>query len=113
LQQHHEATGDRRVLDFMSRYFAYQRRQLPTQPLDHWTKWARHRGGENTASALWLYNRTGERSLVELARTLVSQTSDWTAGFAAEQPPTAHGVNVAMGVKQPALAYLLDGRSGH
>lgn len=113
LQQHHEATGDRRVLDFMSRYFAYQRRQLPTQPLDHWTKWARHRGGENTASALWLYNRTGEPSLLELARTLVSQTSDWTAGFAAEQPPTAHGVNVAMGVKQPALAYLLDGRPGH
>lgn len=113
LQQHHDATGDRRVLDFMSRYFAYQQRQLPTQPLSKWTEWARHRGGENTASVLWLYNRIGDASLLDVARTLVRQTSDWTAGFAAEQPPTAHGVNVAMGVKQPALAYLLDGRLTH
>ncbi len=109
LQQHHEATGDARVPAFMARYFAYQRARLPDTPLNRWTQWAQHRGGENIASALWLYNRTGDPALLDLARLLVRQTSDWTAGFAAEQPPSSHAVNVAMGVKQPAVAYLLDG----
>lgn len=109
LQQHHEATGDARVLPFMTRYFAYQRAELPSKPLNHWTQWAKHRGGENLASVLWLYDRTGDPALLDLARVLDAQTSDWTTGFAREQPPSTHGVNVAMGVKQPAVAYLLDG----
>ena len=109
LQQHHEATGDARVPPFMARYFAYQRAQLPAVPLNHWTQWAQHRGGENQASALWLYDRSGDPALLDLARLLQAQTSDWTNGFAHEQPPSTHGVNVAMGVKQPAVAYLLDG----
>ncbi len=109
LQQHHEATGDPRVPPFMARYFAYQRAHLPSTPLNHWTQWAQHRGGENQASVLWLYDRTGDASLLDLARLLQAQTSDWTAGFAHEGPPSNHGVNVAMGVKQPAMAYLLDG----
>lgn len=110
LQQHHEATGDPRVLRLMAGYLAYQRSSLPTKPLNHWTGWAKHRGAENTQSALWLYNRTGDASLLSLARTLVAQTSDWTEGFAADTPPSTHAVNVAMGVKQPAVAYLLDGQ---
>ena len=109
LQQHHDATGDPRVPPFMACYFAYQRAQLPARPLNHWTQWAQHRGGENQASVLWLYDRTGDPALLDLARLLQAQTSDWTGGFAQEGPPSNHGVNVAMGVKQPAIAYLLDG----
>jgi len=109
LQQHHEATGDPRVLPFMARYFAYQRATLPTRPLAHWTHWAKHRGGDNQASVHWLYDRTGDRVLLDLARLLQSQTADWTAGLAHESPPSLHGVNVAMGVRQPLAAYLLDG----
>jgi hypothetical protein len=113
LQQHHEATGDARVLPFMQRYFAYQRTQLPNTPLAHWTEWGRHRGGENEASALWLYDRTGDRALLDLARLLAEQTSDWTDGFLHDQPPTSHGVNVAMGVKQPAVEYRRTGDARH
>ena len=113
LQQHHDATGDARVLPFMARYFAFQRATLPARPLGHWTEWARHRGGENQASALWLYDRIGDAALLDLARLLQRQTADWTEGFLREQPPTTHGVNVAMGIKQPAIAYQLSGDRRH
>lgn len=33
LQQHYMATGDRRVIDFMTRYFRYQAETLPSTPL--------------------------------------------------------------------------------
>ena len=106
LQQYHEATGDPRVLDLMTSYFRYQLDRLPDEPLNHWTEWARHRGGENEASIYWLYNRTGDAFLLDLARLVHEQTSDWTNGFLHDQPPSIHGVNVAMAVKQPAVGYL-------
>ncbi len=40
LKQYYSATGDKRVLDLMTRYFRYQLRELPSRPLDHWTFWA-------------------------------------------------------------------------
>ncbi len=109
MQSYYEATGDERVPAFMTRYFRYQLEHLPEQPLEHWTYWAKNRGGENQASVYWLYNRTGDAFLLDLARLLHEQTADWTNGLAHRQPPSTHGVNVAMGVKQPALTYLLTG----
>ncbi len=113
LQSHFEATGDERVLPFMARYFRYQLDHLRERPLDHWTQWARSRGGENQASVLWLYDRVGDPTLLELSDLLFEQTLDWTAAFERDWPdrsyaPT-HVVNVAMGVKQPAVQYLRTG----
>lgn len=105
MQQYYEATRDERILSFMTRYFRYQVRTLPEKPLAHWTYWAKHRGGENLASIYWLYNRTGEPFLLDLAKLVMQQTADWTNGFLHDQPPSTHGVNVAMGLKQPAVAY--------
>ncbi len=109
LQSYYDATGDPRVLTAMTKYFRYQLARIDEQPLSHWTYWAQHRGGENVASVLWLYNRTGDAFLLNLAETLSAQTSDWTNGFLHEQPPSSHGVNVAMGVKEPGLQYLRTG----
>lgn len=113
LQSHYEATGDRRVIDFMSRYFTYQLTHLKETPLEHWTMWAKSRGGENQASVFWLYNRTGDERLLELADLLFEQTLDWTGAFTRSWPDRSHApthvVNVAMGVKQPALQYLRTG----
>ncbi|MFB6097626.1 MAG: beta-L-arabinofuranosidase domain-containing protein [Salinibacter sp.] len=102
------ATGDERVPELMSGYFRYQQETLPEKPLNHWSWWSKMRGGENQASVYWLYNRSGESGLLDLARTLFEQTFDWTGRFESQEGHW-HGVNTAMGLKQPALQYLLTG----
>ncbi|MEK6757310.1 MAG: beta-L-arabinofuranosidase domain-containing protein [Bacteroidota bacterium] len=105
MEQYYEATGDKRVLEFMTRYFQYQLRHLPAKPLPHWTHWAKDRGGENLASIYWLYNRTGDAFLPDLARLVFEQTEDWTGMLESGKPKYWHGVNTGMGVKQPAVWY--------
>ena len=81
LQQHYSATGDKRVIDLMSRYFKYQYKTLPEVPLDHWTLWANRRGGDNLLMVYWLYNITGEKFLLDLAEIIHGQTFPWTKVF--------------------------------
>lgn len=108
LQQHHEATGDERVLELMSDYFRFQARELPSKPLGHFTFWGQRRGGENLASIHWLYNRTGDPSLLELGELVFQQTEDWTKRFTADHG-IWHVVNTAMGIKQPGVWYQQSG----
>jgi hypothetical protein len=105
MQQYYDATGDQRVLTFMTKYFTYQATQLPAHKLDYWTDWAKARGGENLASIYWLYNRTGEAFLLDLASVVFLQTEDWTGELASGDPRYWHGVNTGMGVKQPAVYF--------
>lgn len=37
MKQYYDATGDQRVIPFMTNYFKYQLKELPKNPLDHWT----------------------------------------------------------------------------
>jgi len=95
LRSHYEATEDGRVLPLMKKYFRWQM----TLPLERflpgsWQKW---RGGDNLDSIYWLYNHTGEKWLLELARVNHERTADWTGGI-----PTWHGVNIAQGFREPA-----------
>ncbi|MEW6062017.1 MAG: beta-L-arabinofuranosidase domain-containing protein, partial [Bacteroidota bacterium] len=103
MEQYYDATNDKRVLLFMLKYFKYQQAQLPIKPLSYWTHWAKSRGGENLQSIYWLYNRTGEPWLLELAQLVFSQTEDWTGMFESGDPKYWHGVNTGMGVKQPGV----------
>ncbi|HVW75969.1 MAG TPA: beta-L-arabinofuranosidase domain-containing protein [Alloacidobacterium sp.] len=79
LTQYQEATGDPRVIPFMQRYFEYQFSQLPTRPLRDWGKFRWH---DESLTVLWLYNRTGNPKLIELAKLLHQQGYDWQAEFA-------------------------------
>lgn len=97
-QSLHEWSGDKRVLEFMSHYFRYEL-NLPVKKLLP-ESWQKIRGGDNLASVYWLYNRTGEAWLLDLAKHLHQQTSDWTSGL-----PTPHGVNIAQGFREPATYY--------
>jgi DUF1680 family protein len=92
LKTHYEATGDRRVVDCLRRYFAYQLRTLHARPLDHWSFWANRRGGDNLMVVLWLYNLTGEEYLLELARLIHRQTFPWKRVFLNEHRRPGTGV---------------------
>ena len=63
MQQYYTATQDRRVIDFMTRYFRYQLDELPKNPLGKWTFWGEQRGGDNLMVVYWLYNITGDKFL--------------------------------------------------
>ncbi|WP_245562239.1 beta-L-arabinofuranosidase domain-containing protein [Niabella aurantiaca] len=109
LQQYYSATGDKRVIHLMSRYFRYQLKTLPAKPLDHWTFWARYRAGDNLMVVLWLYNITGEAFLLDLADLIHKQTFDYTHAFLQtgllKQPGSIHCVNLAQGIKEPVVYY--------
>jgi hypothetical protein len=110
LQSFYEATGDGRVLSLMSRYFQYEL-HLPVEELLP-ASWQKLRGGENLESVYWLYNRTGQGFLLDLAKRLYERTSDWTSPIltpARDRDRTEssfyHGVNIAMGFRYPAVYF--------
>ena len=79
LTQYHEATGDPRVIPAMQRYFEYQLAELPQRGLRDWGKF---RWQDEVLSVIWLYNRTGDLKLLDLARLLHAQGYDWLAEYA-------------------------------
>ncbi|ASZ15054.1 glycoside hydrolase family 127 protein [Chitinophaga pendula] len=118
LQQYYTATNDKRVIPFMTRYFQYQLKTIRQCPLSRWTDWASSRGADNALIAQWLYTQTGQKELLELAAILQQQAipwsqlllgRDWVITAAAYQDNdnwmTRHGVNVGMGLKDPAVQY--------
>jgi hypothetical protein len=118
LTQYQEATGDARVIPLMHRYFAYQAANLDQRPLH---EWAIFRWQDEVLSVLWLYNRTGDQSLLNLARRLHQQGHDWEAQFAhfgytdrvekAQATLSTHGVNNAMALKAAAVWYLVTSQA--
>lgn len=109
LKQYYCATGDKRVLHLMTNYFHYQLKQLPETPLDQWSWWGAQRGGDNLMIVYWLYNITGDKSLLDLAEIIHKQTYDWTDTFLYTDKLSRlfsfHGVNLAQGIKEPLIYY--------
>ena len=79
LTQYHELTGDGRVMPLMTRYFHHQLQALPARPL---RDWGRMRWQDELVSVLWLYQRTDDPALLELARLLKQQGYDWQGMYA-------------------------------
>ena len=117
LQQYYDATGDKRVIPFMTKYFRYQLENLKETPLGHWTFWGQQRGGDNLLIVYWLYNITGDTFLLELGDLLNGQTEDWTEKFLDHTMMNSlfsvHCVNLAQGLKQPVVRYQATGDSRH
>ncbi|MES2426033.1 MAG: beta-L-arabinofuranosidase domain-containing protein [Bacteroidota bacterium] len=109
LKQYYDATGDKRVINLLTNYFKYQLNELPKNHLNHWTFWAEWRGGDNLMVVYWLYNITGDKFLLNLADVIHQQTFDFTGSFLKGEMLTrlgsAHGVNLAEGMKEPLIYY--------
>jgi DUF1680 family protein len=91
----YEATGDKRVIPFMLKYFKWQR-SIPREAFLP-ASWQKYRGGDNLDSIYWLYNLTGESWLLDLAKINHERTANWFANI-----PTWHGVNISQGFREPA-----------
>jgi hypothetical protein len=98
LRTYYEATGDPRVIEFMTRYYQWFQRQ----PLDRILpeSWQKHRGGDNLDSIYWLYNHTGDKWLLDAGTVNHERTSDWVGGI-----PTWHGVNISECFREPGQYY--------
>jgi len=79
LTQYEELTGDPRVIPLMDRYFQFQLKELPGRPLRDWGKF---RWQDQLLTVIWLYRRTGEPYLMDLAQLLHKQGYDWMAQYA-------------------------------
>ncbi len=112
MAQHHDATGDGRVLGAMTRFLRCLEGRLAEVPL---FLWGHYRWADLVLTVHWLYERTGEPWLLELAATAHAQGYDWRAYFAdlpwRERVPadgwdfSAHVVNNAMAIKAPGVWY--------
>ncbi len=128
LAQYEEATGDPRVVPVLQKYFAHQLEALPARPL---RDWGRFRWQDNAMVVLWLYNRTGDPKLLDLAKLLHSQGFDWQADFAnfrfteavtpekikldqnnglGESALASHGVNNGQALKAAPVWSMVTGR---
>lgn len=106
LQSHFEATGDARVLDLMAKFFAFEMTIPDDQFLEDY--WENSRGGDNLASVYWLYNRTGDAKLLELATKIDKNTANWRQK---DNLPNWHVVNIAECFRAPATFWLQSGKA--
>lgn len=114
LTQYYEATNDPRALAVIKRYFDFLANSPPDWPENTWRGM---RAMETTVTAFWLYRRTGDPKILDVARSIHDHSFDWTGYFQnfpytdealAQGFPynhTTHVVNIAMGLKYPTLWY--------
>jgi len=113
LRQYGEATGDPRVVPMLQKYLHYMLAELPNRPL---RDWAKSRAGDQIDTAFWVYNRTGDPAMLQVADLLHAQAYDWTdiythnrfMEFGSDFQPR-HGVNVAQALKMPPVWYQRSG----
>jgi len=102
LQSYYEYTSDPRVLPFMTRYFRWQ---LSVPDADFLAGyWPKLRTGDNLESVYWLYNRSADKWLLELANKIQRGCADWTRDVI-----DWHGVNVSQGFRAPAIFFMQAG----
>ena len=94
LRSYYEYSSDERVISFMTKYAAFQAKV----PGEQFAKsWAGFRWGDNIDSLYWLYNRTGDTWLLDLAANIHDHSARWSEGIA-----SYHNVNIAQGFREGA-----------
>ncbi|MDQ3854867.1 MAG: glycoside hydrolase family 127 protein, partial [Chloroflexota bacterium] len=116
LTQYHEATGDERVPVAIARFLRRLDTLLDEQPL---RSWGRMRWADLVLTIHWLWERSREDWLLELAAKVRAQGFDWRYHFdhfaqrerclPEECDLTTHIVNNAMAIKAPGVWYRQSG----
>ncbi len=106
LQDYYDYSGDERVLKLMSDYFKWE---LGLKDEDFVpSSWQNQRAGDNLYSVYWLYNRTGDKWLLELGDKIFGNMARWSAGAA-----SVHGVNIAQCFRSPTVYWQQSGDARH
>jgi len=103
LQDYYDYSGDERVIPALTAYYKWELSYPEDKFLKHY--WENSRGGDNLLSVIWLYNRTGEPFLLELAEKIHRCTANW---MQESTLPNWHNVNVAECFREPAEYYLIS-----
>ncbi len=101
MQSYYEYSNDARVIPFMTKYFKWQSTVPDNQLLKIY--WENSRGGDNLYSIYWLYNRTNEKWLLDLANKIHRNTANWSQK---NNLPNWHNVNIAQCFREPATYYM-------
>lgn len=115
LTQYQEATGDPRVVPALLRCARKIDQVIDQKAL---FSWAKMRVADFAVSLYWLYDRTAEAWLLDLARKAFAQSHDWRAQFDDFKftgktqnrfDLDTHGVNTDMALKYGRIRYLHTG----
>ena len=108
VQSYYEYSDDPAVVEFMTKYF----RWVETYPEEKFLKtyWENSRAGDMLYSCFWLYNRTGDDFLLNVAEKIHRNTADW-----AQQStlPNWHNVNIAQCFREPATWWMYSKDEAH
>jgi DUF1680 family protein len=113
LTQFHDATGDPRVVPALEKCCRKIDQVISREPM---YSWARFRTADLAVTLFWLYDRTKEPWILQLAKTAFAQSHDWCAQFKDFRFTTktqgkfeldTHGVNTGMALKYGGVRYRL------
>ncbi|WP_371477372.1 RICIN domain-containing protein [Kitasatospora sp. NBC_00315] len=105
LRNWQEYSGDTRVIPLLSAFFRFMNAQGPGA---FNSSWVSVRWGDALDSVFWLYNRTGESFLLDLADRIHANGANWVNNL-----PSLHNVNIAQGYREPAQYALRSLNAAH
>jgi hypothetical protein len=95
LTSYQEYSGDPDVVPLLTNFFHY----MATAPVSAFnTSWIDTRWATAYESIIWLYNRTGDSTLLDIMDTAHANAANWMNNI-----PTPHNVNISQGFTEPAL----------
>ena len=101
LRSWQEYSGDARIVPCLTRFLRYMNAQ-GRGAFD--SSWVSVRWGDGLDTVFWLFNRTGDGFLLDLADKIHTYGANWVDNL-----PSLHNVNVAQGFREPAQYALRSG----
>ncbi|OIJ63723.1 hypothetical protein WN71_032655 [Streptomyces mangrovisoli] len=94
LRNWQEYSGDSRIVPLLTGFFRFMNAQGASAFNQSWVS---VRWGDGLDSVFWLYNRTGDAFLLDLADKIHANGANWVDNL-----PSLHNVNIAQGFREPA-----------